>query len=185
MVTPRSSAAGLHTDSRSATMSVSDSGSAAVTLASARASTSSPLTRRLIRTTSAVACSTSSRTNSSSTPSAMLSRERRSAVSGVRSWCEASATKIRCEAISVSRRSPAWLRVIARVCVSGGPATGERAVRSPSLNLLAMELSARSGAVIRRAANAPIAAAAARTSTASAALKPQICHSRLVMSEVE
>ena len=61
MVTPRSSAAGLHTASRSSTISRSDSGSAAVTFASARASTSSPLTRRLIRTTSAVACSTSSR----------------------------------------------------------------------------------------------------------------------------
>ncbi len=40
-----------------------------------------------------------------------------------------------------------------------GPVTGERAVRSPSLNLLAMELSSRSGRVIRRAATSPIATA--------------------------
>lgn len=85
MVTPRSSAAGLHTSRRSRMTSRRDSGSAAVTFASARASTSRPLTRRLIRTTSAVACSTSSRTNSSSVPSAMLSKDSRNAVSGVRS----------------------------------------------------------------------------------------------------
>ena len=115
----------------------------------------------------------------------MLSSDRRNAVSGVRSWWEASATKMRCEAIRVSRRSAPWFRVRARVWVSGGPVTGERAVRSPSLNLLAMELSSRSGAVIRRAANAPIAAAAASTSTARPARKPQICHSLSVMPEVE
>ncbi len=183
--TPRSSAAGRQTARRSATTSGSGVGSAAVTFASARASTSRSLTRRLIRTTSAVACSTSSRTNSSSTPSAMLSRDSRSAVSGVLSWCEASATKMRCEATRVSRRSAPWLRVRARVWVSGGPVTGERAVRSPSLNLLAMEFSSRSGRVIRRAATAPIAAAAARTSTASPARKPQICHRRSVIPEVE
>ncbi len=139
-----------------------------------------PFTRRLIRTTSAVACATSSLTKSSSTPSAMLSSDSRNAVRGVRSWCEASATKMRCAAIRVSRRSPAWLSVRARVCVSFGPVTGERAVRSPSLNRLAVSLSWRSGRVSRRATPAPTTAATTRTATARPARKPQIVHSRSV-----
>ncbi len=115
----------------------------------------------------------------------MLSRDSRSAVSGVRSWWEASATKMRWAAIRVSRRSAPWLRVRASVCVSGGPVTGERAVRSPSLNLLAMSFSWRSGRVRRRATTTPMTAATPSTSRARTARKPQICHRRSVISSVE
>jgi len=90
------------TPSRSSTASATLTGSGAPTAASALARVSSPLTSRLIGTTSAVAWSTSSCTSGSSTPSAMLSSDNRSAVSGVRSWCDASAMNARCARTNVS-----------------------------------------------------------------------------------
>ena len=88
--------------------------------ASLRASTSSDSTSRASRSVSAsAACSLGPAAGGTS--GSRVSRRRRRAVSGVRSWWEASATNRRCEATRCARRSAMRLNVPARARSSGAP----------------------------------------------------------------
>ena len=118
---------------------------------------------RTRRSTSASAASISSR----SPVARASSRRRRMPLSGVRSWCEASATNSRWPATSRSSRAAISLNVRARPCCSAEPSTGTRVERSPWPRRAAAasrrpQRAARSGARSARRRRARAAARARR-----------------------
>ena len=133
---------------------------------SARASCRRLVTSAARRVVSSIAAS-SSVEDCAGSRLCRLSRRRRNAVSGVRSWWEASATNVRWLRSSSSRRRAIVDIVSASARTSGGPLIGSvLTVRSPPAKREASLLSRRIGRVTDLAIPHPTTATTTRTTAA-------------------
>ena len=162
--------AGAHISARCRACAATSSGAATAWVAPTWLRSSSESTMEFSRSASSSARSASP--GSASVEAAVArrfsSRSRR-AVSGLPSWCEASAIRLRCWAWEVSTLSAIWLNDRARCRSSGGPASaGTRVARLPSASCSAAASRSCTGRRIHRT-NGPTTPTAVSTSTASPA----------------
>ena len=114
-----------------------------------------------------------------------FSSRRRSAVSGVRSWCEASATNSSCERSSCSSRPTVSLNSRASGRTSGGPSSsGARAARSPAPTAAAPPRGRAAAGRRRARADADERGAAPRTIAAIASRISQYRRTRASTADV-
>ena len=165
MPTPCSSASGDHSAARSATIADTSMASRSDGPAeSARASVSSPSISRCSRSISRSASPRmrSASCGCSSTSAVARSNCRRSAVSGVRSWCDASPAKRCCCSTRLASRAVITLNEPAKARSSGAPrVSSARSPKSPPATRSVLWRRRRSGPVTDPAMNSAATAAAA------------------------
>ncbi len=166
-VTSRSAPSACHASARSSTMGPTSRSARSGARRSARARASSPLTSRERRSTSARALASSWPT-SGPTSCSRFSIRSRSAVSGLRSWWEASATNCSWVPISRSRRDTMSLNACASSRTSAGPSDGSaRTVRSPPSARRAASRRSVRGRLTHSASQRPATATATSTTSAT------------------
>ncbi|CAB5041438.1 unannotated protein [freshwater metagenome] len=111
------------------------------------------------RSTSAVARSASVRTSSWFEISSIASRRRRTPVSGVFKWCEASAATARVRSRMPVSRAAVMFKALETACTSTGPSCSSARSERSSGNCSATPATRESGAAIERAISQAISAA--------------------------